>query len=176
MLFEEMTYQYIVSDASLLLCLMKAGMLDVLFRLPWQNYTTDCVLSELRGSGQRALLNKFAREKRLKVWDFLSRADEVRKVPGMQMRHSARLTIAECSAYMLAENLHCPLLTTDRRLRLIAGNNVEVYGLRFVIDQCVNCGALDDVEALSAMERLLACNPALLSAEEMIMKTMDAMT
>ncbi len=171
-----MTYQHIVIDASLFLCLMKAGMLDVLFRLPWQNHTTVYVLSELRDSRQRPLLDQLVRENRLKVRESLALADEVREMASMQTRHKACLTIAECSAFMLAENLHCPLLTTDKTLRLIVQDKVEVYGLGFVLHQCVCCGVMDEKEAKSALKRLLTYNPALLRDEDTTMKSMDTMT
>ncbi len=152
----------VVSDTNIFIDLISVNLLDGFFGLPWEIHTADMVIKELKDSCQRAAVETFRQQGRLKVSCF----DGKEMIELMRMRnqalHSSNVSIQDCSVWKLARNLGCSLLTGDNRLRKVAQkDHVEVHGILYLFDRMLEHQVIGHETAISKLQSLYSINSRL---------------
>ncbi len=115
----------------------------MLFELPWEINTTDLVLEEFADANQRKRIDEYAQNEVLRVKRYPPNEVENLAVFKLRLPYTSNLSLADCSVWMLAQELKCPLLTGDGKLRRMAKDNIEVHGVLYVFEQFVTHRLLD---------------------------------
>ncbi len=150
-----MKNRFIVTDTNVFIDLHCVSLLDAFFNLPWEIHTSDFVIKELTDSDQLTALQEFIEIGQLKVneqqpEDFMELAQLVNSQRGV-----SNLSVSDCSVWMLARKLKCPLLTGDAKLRAKAkADNIEVHGVLYVFDCLVEHGIIQPQMAAQRLKRL----------------------
>jgi len=145
----------LISDANIFIDLHKSDLLPFLFRLPYEIYTTDLVLNEVK-SGQ-ATLQLFRQSGDLKV---LSATGE--ELAEMALLKRKNLSLADCSVLYFAKKNGYLLLTNEKNLRKVAKmERVKYHGILYVFELFMENNIIDLPTAISTLNKLLEINKRL---------------
>ena len=149
-----------VQDANILIDLFEAGLLQELFELDIEMHTTDLVLSEVLHEEQATAFDRLAKTGQLRVHPLP--AIELAEVVATKQNANKRLSLADCSAWYLAEHLKATLLTGDGALRKIAEKaGLEVHGALWLLDEILTAELIGSSQACIALRLLMSRNPRL---------------
>ena len=152
----------IVSDTNIFIDLISINVLDKLFLLLCDIYTTDFVVNEIKWPNQRAKIDKHIITKDLEEVSF--GFDELVKISELHSNNSISMT--DCSVWYLAKETRGRLLTGDGKLKRAAeGDNVKVSGILYIFDNLIEYNIVDKASASVLLEQLLAINSRLPKAE-----------
>ncbi len=122
----------LITDANILIDLLKTGAAESFFKLEYEIYTTLAVIIECNNK-QQVVLNRHIKAGRLRVNSFNTEDDEkieilIKRYPG--------LSSADCSVFYTANKLKAILLTGDRKLKKTAEEEkIEVRGIFWIFDE-----------------------------------------
>ena len=150
-----------VIDSSILIEFSKHGILEELFRLPFEFVVPDLLFEqELIDLGRysRDDLNRFG------LGVEALNAAEVEAAQSHQSSQS-RLSLVDCSAIALASSRNHALLTGDRRMQEFAGTlGVEHHEVLWLIERILDEGIMPVTEILSSLRAMRdsgkSCVPA----------------
>ena len=146
----------IISDANIIIDLDNAGLLDNLFRLPFDIQTTDFIIHELRDEELKERVRINIPAGKLSVISFSPA--EMAQLFAFH-NEEKRLSIADRSVWFLAKRFTGKLLTGDRKLRKCAEDDgIEVSGVLYIFDTLINCHLINQFEAIEALHRLMKAN------------------
>lgn len=150
----------VVQDASVLIDLAAADLLEAWFSLGIETLTSSFVWREVNRRSQKARLRAFARDDRLEVVDM--GAEVLSEIVRLKLDLPPRLSLNDASVLHLAMDRTAILLTGDRHLRIAAESRaVTVYGLPGLMDFMVEKEALPAATAITKLELLCRLNPRL---------------
>ncbi|MBR5074840.1 MAG: hypothetical protein IKX26_06390 [Bacteroidales bacterium] len=150
----------VVSDTNIFIDLVKLGLLDNFFMLPWEIHTTDFVISELTDSTQKAALNVFIKQKKLSVGTLSS--EDVTEMLELSNQSPRNISITDISVCIYARNNGYMLLTGDKQLRKVAiAENIIVHGILFLFDELVSHSILTPGQAAETLIELKRINTRL---------------
>jgi putative PIN family toxin of toxin-antitoxin system len=154
----------VVQDASVLIDLAAADLLEVWFSLGIETLTSSFVWREVNRRSQKAKLRKFARDDRIQVVGI--GAEVLSKIVRLKMDLPAKLSLNDASVLHLAVEGGAVLLTGDRNLRTAAeSRKVTVYGVPELMDYMLQEEALSAATAITKLELLCRLNPRLSKKE-----------
>jgi predicted nucleic acid-binding protein len=154
----------VVQDASVLIDLAAADLLEAWFSLGIETLTSSFVWREVNRRSQKAKLRAFARDERIQVVEM--GAEVLSEVVRLKMDLPAKLSLNDASVLHLAVERTAVLLTGDRNLRTAAeARAVTVYGLPALMDYMVQEEALSAAAAIIKLELLGRLNPRLSKQE-----------
>jgi hypothetical protein len=146
-----------VTDANIFIDLILLEILDYLFALGIEIFTTQEVVDQL-SKDQHVELSPFIESNRLKVYCLDS--VELKEVLNMEAPRS--LEFADRSVAWLSLHLGAMVLTGDSVLRKFCiSNKLEVRGIIWFFDQLVSLKIMDSKMAAAKMEALVVINPRL---------------
>lgn len=138
----------LVSDTNIWVDFHRAGLLDVLFSLPYEFCTTDFVKAELIAPEALRLISLG-----LKIHDLSG--EEINRL-GVLMQTLNYSSLADVSCFFLADKLQCTLLTGDGRLRKLAAKRfVVVHGSLWLLDRLVESKAISKKKATEALRAMM---------------------
>ncbi len=148
-----------IHDASILLDLIHAGLLELFLVIPAGMITTDFVVEEITDTADRQKLEAVTTPGSLQI--LVSGVAELESISALQNTHRA-LSIADCSVLFHAIRLQAVVLTGDSRLRREATQaGLDVHGTVWAFDELIGQGLLAKNLAAKKLEHLLAMNPRL---------------
>jgi len=154
----------VVQDASVLIDLAAADLLEAWFSLGIETLTSSFVWREVNRRSQKAKLRAFARDERIQVVPM--GAEVLSEVVRLKMDLPPKLSLNDASVLHLAVERTATLLTGDRNLRTAAeARAVTVYGLPALMDYMVQEEALPAATAITKLELLCQLNPRLSKQE-----------
>jgi putative PIN family toxin of toxin-antitoxin system len=154
----------VVQDASVLIDLGAAELLDAWFSLEIETLTTSLVWREVNRRTPKAKLRQFARDDRIHV--VAVGAEALSEVVRLKMDLPRQLTLNDASVLHLAVARKAVLLTGDQTLRKCAESRaVPVHGLLWLLDHMVAEEALSPGTAARKLELLCRLNPRLPKGE-----------
>ncbi len=141
----------VVNDANILIDLVKLDLLPHFFSLDVAIHTTNLVLEELNTSQQLAL-QTYVDNKRLTIYDCTD--FDLLQIGSIGLSKPT-LSIQDCSALWLAQNLNGLLITSDNKLRKTAKDkNLNVHGHFWVFDRLYESKLLTGAEAKGKLNEL----------------------
>ena len=152
----------LVNDASILIDLLKADLIEPFFQLDCEFHVTDFVAGEVQEENADQL-EAFVQGGKLikKTFEF----EALIKIQRLETAYKA-LSIADCSCLCLAKQLAATLLTGDAVLRRIAEQNeIQVHGLLWVFDELVKNRRISHKIASEKLSYGLSINSRLPVAE-----------
>jgi predicted nucleic acid-binding protein len=150
----------VVQDASVLIDLGTAELLDAWFSLGIETLTTSLVWREVNRRSQKARMRQFARDERLQIVPV--GAEAMSEVLRLKMDLPRQVTINDASTLHLALARKAILLTGDQNLRsAAAARAVPVHGVLWLLDHLVREQALSARAAAKKLELLRRLNPRL---------------
>ncbi len=153
-----MTQQVYISDTNIWIDLRHAGLLDVMFDLPFTLCCTDFVLDELQDFDHQHLL---ARGLIVETLD----AQATTMLFSLMQAHN-NSSLADVSCYQLASQTGHPLLTGDGRLRKQAQTDgLQVHGALWLLDQLVANKLVSFKVAAKGLQSMLDSGARLPDAE-----------
>lgn len=155
-----------VKDASVLIDLISAGLLEEWFRLGIETHVTDFVLEEIRRPEQRTRVDSLVRLGLIQVAELA--AGQVRELAVLSsLSQELKVSIPDASAVRLAERLENGfLLTSDGLLRRGAERRgVEVRGFLWVLDLLLWREITDFQQSLTALSAVLTIHSRQPAAE-----------
>ena len=148
----------IVSDTNIFIDLISINLLDKLFLLPCNIYTTDFVVNEIAWPEQQAEIDKHIITRELEMVSF--GFEELVKINALHTNSGTSLT--DCSVWYLAKETCGRLLTGDGKLRKAAEfDNVKVSGILYIFDNLIEYEILDKATAIALLQQLMAVNSRL---------------
>lgn len=154
----------VVQDASMLIDLAAADLLEAWFSLGIETLTSSFVWREVNRRSQKVKLRAFARDQRIQVVDMGT--EVLSEIVRLKMDLPAKLSLNDASVLHLAVERTAVLLTGDRNLRTAAESRaVTVYGLPALMDYMVQEEALSTATAITKLELLCRLNPRLQKRE-----------
>ncbi len=165
----------VVQDASVLIDLGTAEMLDAWFDLEIETLTTSLVWREVNRRSQKARLKHYAKDERIKIVPVGTEA--LSEVVKLKLDLPPSLTLNDASVLHLAMTNNATLLTGDQNLRKCAeSRNIPVHGLLWLLDYLVTQRAITAPVAVRKLEMLCRLNPRLpkVDCEEMLKKWREA--
>lgn len=142
----------IISDASCLIDLRKASLLEALLKLPYKITIPDVIFStelvKFSTAQKQGLINAGMKTLTLS-------GEGVERVVTIS-NQNPRLSINDCFAYVHAENTeNSILLTSDARLRKLAEDSfLEVHGVLWVLDEMHKYNIVKGALLASILEKL----------------------
>lgn len=150
----------VVQDASVLIDLAAADLLEAWFSLGIATLTSSFVWREVNRRSQKARLRAFVRDDRIQV--VAMSAEVLSEIVRLKMDLPPKLSLHDASVLHLAVERTAILLTGDRILRTAAESRaVTVYGLPALMDFMVQEEALPAATAITKLEWLCRLNPRL---------------
>lgn len=147
-----------ISDTNIWIDFRNAGLLDVLFSLPFTLCCTDFVLNELDDFDHAAL-----RAKGLQVDELDENA--IPQLFNLTSEHN-NSSLADVSCYHLAKLTGRPLLTGDGQLRKQAvKDGLKVHGALWLLDQLVETALVPPNRAAAGLTTMLSAGARLPKAE-----------
>ncbi|MBE0597454.1 MAG: hypothetical protein IH614_09310 [Desulfuromonadales bacterium] len=144
----------VIQDASVLIDLMEADLLDAWFDLGFDLRTTSLVWREVNRKNQRLQLKRHVDAGRFSIESI--GAETLTEIVQLQINLSSRISLEDASALFIAGKLESILLTGDKRLRQSAEDRgIETHGLLWVFDTLVARGALLPEVAAERLQRLI---------------------
>jgi predicted nucleic acid-binding protein len=142
-----MSGQLLISDANILIDMEVAGLVDLMFDLPYEYMTPKSLFVEELSDSHACLIQKGLQLESLSP-ELMQRMQELGdKYKGVSNHDVAALA--------LAENKVVPLLTGDRKLRQVClEEGVEVYGTLWLIDQLFAADLITVEDAEIAYKRM----------------------
>ena len=146
-----------VNDASVLIDLAYGDLVGHWFALGIETYVTDAVFTEVRAGGHARLFTKFVDAGLLKV-DRISPDDALEWLSKVQSyAESLKISFADATALICAEEKDAILLTGDRLLRLQAEKyGVNVRGVLWVMDMLLWEEIIGFQQAIEALNEVLS--------------------
>lgn len=145
-----------VQDANVLIDLWDIGLLELVFDLKLEIHTTDLVVSEIQQEAQARALQALIAEGKLRVHSFTPK--ELAELVTFRAVHSS-LSLEDCSAWRIADQLQAILLTGDSALRRkAAAAGLEVHGSLWLLDELVSQSLIDFPGACGALRALMKKN------------------
>jgi len=139
----------LVSDANILIDIEEGGLLDVLFRLPYQFVTPDILYYEELEDQHGHLLE-------LGLQTLGLSPDSMQYAGDLVVRYRGPST-NDCFALALASQERCPLLTGDQALRNAAEQELlEVMGTLWLVEELVRQGVISVDRAQQAYDAMKA--------------------
>ena len=152
----------IISDTNIFIDLISINLIDKLFLLPSNIYTTDFVINEIAWPEQRAEIDKHIITQELKTVSF--GFEELAKINALHTNSGTSMT--DCSVWYFAKETGGRLLTGDRKLKKAAEfDNLKVSGILYIFDNLVEYGVLDKMSAATLLEHLMVINSRLPKTE-----------
>lgn len=143
-----------ITDANIFIDLIKLRILQHLFAVELEIYTTIEILNELK-SGQRSLVDEFIHVGKLRLYSFS--AEEWSEI--LQMKTPRSLTKEDSTIVYLAKKLEVMVLSGDNPLRKFCSNNsLEVKGILWLFDQFLLFNLINKNEAVLLLTNLLSFN------------------
>ena len=151
----------VISDANILFDLLSVNLIDGFFALPFDVFTTDMVMHEVKTKEWKYRLEEASRKQRMSIVGFSF--EELCEISGLsQQRGAGGLSLPDCSVLYLAEHRKGRLLTGDKHLRTFAeSRGVPVSGILYLFDCIVENGIVSPREASEKLEYLMQINPRL---------------
>lgn len=148
-----------VPDASVLIDFWHGNLLPALFALPYRWLLPDLTLAELKAPEPQMLLSLGLRQA---TFD----GQEIMNIIQLREKYSA-LSLPDCAALFLARRERALLLTGDRRLRKIAGNDfrLTVNGSLWALDRLVETQCITQAQAAQALRLMMQAGRRLPLAE-----------
>lgn len=143
-----MTQWVYVSDTNIWIDFRHAGLLEVLFDLPFKLCCTDFVLDELKDFDAAHLIR---RGLQVECFDDAG----VARLFELTSTHN-NSSLADVSCYQLAKDTGRPLLTGDGQLRKQAlKKRLTVHGALWLLDRLVEHGTVTPTQAAIGLESML---------------------
>lgn len=138
-----------VLDANILIDLYVAGLVEVVFRLPFRLVAPDVIVAELvEPEGERLLGYGLEKGELSSV--------QVQEVVSLRDTYF-RVSANDLFALVLAQTLQATLLTGDRHLSEVArAEEVPVHGTLWVLEELVRLKVVSLQQASEALNRMLA--------------------
>ncbi|MFM8358125.1 MAG: hypothetical protein ACKOET_06170 [Verrucomicrobiota bacterium] len=141
-----------VKDANVLIDLVGGDLLGLWFRLGIETHVLDLVLVEIEDPDQRRMVLAMVEAGNLKVRTFSP--EQLARVGSYKVRY--RVSLADASAILLAEELRATLLSGDKLVRKGGQSlNLDVRGLLWVFDELVHRRLLEPADAAVRLERVV---------------------
>ncbi len=122
----------LITDANILIDLLKTGTESCFFKMKYEVLTTRAVFEECNEEQQK-VLSKYSKTGRLSVHTLRAEGDSC--IESLIQLYPF-LSFADCSVLYVGESLKAVLLTGDRRLKSVAHDRkVEVRGIFWVFDE-----------------------------------------
>ena len=139
----------IVHDASVLIDLHHAGAIDAWLDAGIEAWTTDLILYEVAQPLDRQIKSGALKVKRYGVDELLALNEAKSALP-------STLSLEDCSALLLAQEIGATLVTGDGGLRKAAlAASVEVHGVLWILDVMVNGSKTTPLQAATMLEKIL---------------------
>lgn len=150
----------IVEDTNILIDLFNTGLIRYCQLMEIEFHTTSYVINEIEDHEQRSFIIGYIINGLLKV-DSFEGDDFVLLVNTKQSFEGVNnLSDADCSVMLLAERLHCRLLTADQKLvRQARERGLEVNGFLWLTDKMVEDGIVPPLTMADCLQRYKDTNP-----------------
>ena len=153
----------VISDANILFDLLTSELMEAFCRLPFQRWTSDFILQEIRDPNQKQIVDNIIENNELHIRE--STFEEIITIKSFQERYKP-LSISDCSVWLMAKEMNARLLSGDRKLRIVAeADGIEVSGILFVFDKLIENGIIDFQTAVDKLKYLMSVNNRLPEAE-----------
>lgn len=137
----------LVTDTSIWIDLIKSGLLDAFFEIPYLICAADFIRDDESVDMGWDILEQ-------KGLQFIGLSeDEVGEIYDLRQRHSST-SIADLASFFVARKSNGILLTGDQPLRKFAENQVEVHGFLWVMAQLVHENLLIPEDAINCLVQL----------------------
>lgn len=144
----------LISDTNIWIDFQHAGLLNEIFRLPFEFITTDFVIDELQQPEGSMLIGLG-----LKV-SLMDGAD-VAALFSLSQEHE-HSSLPDMSCFYVASKMGYPLLTGDGALRKLAKDeSVIVYGSLWLLDRLVEHKVITPAMAAEGLQKMLAAGSRL---------------
>ncbi|MBR9920029.1 MAG: PIN domain-containing protein [Bacteroidetes bacterium] len=145
-----------VQDANVLIDLWDVGLLAEMFELQIEFHTTDLILAEITIDSNQKALQSFIKSNKLIVHSLSAKAllelIEFKQDQG-------KLSLEDCSVWMLAKDRGTILLTGDSLLRKKATTDgIEVHGSIWVLDKMIAHKIITKEAACIGIQKLSQIN------------------
>lgn len=151
--------ELIVDDTNILIDLANTGLAPYCRNMGVTFHTTELVIKELKDQSLFVSIQPLLLDGTL-VQDHLEGLALVDFAVLYQEYHtSSNLTPADCSVIVLAETLHCRLLTNDQKLlRHARQRGIETNGLLWLTDRMVDQGIVNPMQMINCLQQLMISN------------------
>jgi len=147
-----------VSDASILIDLLKIDLSDEFFRLPYDIHTTDLVGAEITDENAEQF-QQYINKKLINIHSF---SDEEWEEVVYIKNENPPLSMADCSCFWLCKQLSATLLTSDGKLRSSAfEKGISVHGILWVFEELISHKEITVQKAKKKLKELMEINPRL---------------
>lgn len=144
----------VIQDASVLIDLAEADLLDAWFGLGFDLRTTSLVWREVNRKNQKLKLKRYVDAGQFSIESV--GAETLTEIVQLQAALSSRISLEDASTLLFAGKSESILLTGDKRLRLHAEERgIETHGLLWVFDMLVARGALLPEVAAERLQKLI---------------------
>lgn len=159
----------IVHDASVLIDLVTADLLELWFTVGFETVVPSLVWREINRKSQKEKLQPYFEKEFLKIAKLP--AETFAEVALMRNELNPDISIEDASALYVAISRKAVLLTGEKTLREHAkGHGVEVHGLLWVFDILVERGKLLASVAADRLENLLVRRASRLPKDECLQR------
>jgi len=146
--------QVLISDANVLIDMETGGLLELMFRLPFQFKVSDLLYADELSQQHSHLLSLGLVQAELAPEGMLDAMRMVQAYAGPSRY--------DCFSLALAKQESCPLLTGDADLRKAAAEeDVTVKGTIWIVEQLVELNLIDTQQAQMAYEQMQAAGSRL---------------
>lgn len=146
-----------VTDANIFIDIIYLGIHTSLFKIGLEIYTTQFVLDEL-DDNQLSTLDKLITDKILIIFEFTN--DELALLSGYFIKKS--LSVADHSVIFIADKMKAIVLSGDALVRKTCESmKLEVHGILWLFDECINCNYFSLQEAHKKLTDLMLFNKRL---------------
>jgi predicted nucleic acid-binding protein len=153
----------IITDTNVLFDLLKIGALPEFFSLDFEIGTTVFVIEEIKPAEQKEMVDAFIRARKLTVYHFSEK--EIEEVINFKTGSDLK-RLTDKSVIWKCNQLSCPMLTGDRRMREIGEElGIEVHGSIWVIDELYRCDLITSKKAKMLWAQLMITNSRLPKSE-----------
>ena len=153
----------VISDANILFDLLSTELMDAFCRLPYDKWTSDFILQEIKDPSQKEIINNTIASNDLFIKNFTF--EEIIAIKDFQVINK-HLSISDCSVWHMAKKMDARLLSGDRKLRIAAeADGIKVSGILFVFDELIAHEVIDSQTAASKLIYLMSVNNRLPKAD-----------
>lgn len=146
----------VISDANILIDLLKLEILDGFFRIPYEIITTDIIVETELNKIQRERIFEAEEENKLKVEK--STAEEIKSITDI-FNETPGISLPDSGVYYIAKNKNAILLSGDKKLRSFAkSKGVQVHGIIWVFDQLKECAIYTQNSLATKLNELMEIN------------------
>jgi predicted nucleic acid-binding protein len=145
----------LITDANILIDLLKTEVIGRFFRLKYEIHTTHAVIEECN-EDQQKLLNKHINSGKLSILPMNTEDDDL--VESL-LGENPGLSHADCTVLHAAKSLQAILLTGDRKLRMVTlDSKLEVRGIFWVFDEMLKQKVMEKKEYTQKLSKLKEIN------------------